>query len=150
MAFTNILVAADGSDDAKRAVTMAADLASKYDATLTALHVVAHPGSPRVPQGLDEYERIEHLHVTERDLLMGAAERLLDEVVNLCAAHDRTVERVVRTGDPATVITEVAREIDADLVVMGSRGLSDFKGLFLGSVSHKVTAACEGAVLIAR
>jgi nucleotide-binding universal stress UspA family protein len=49
------------------------------------------------------------------------------------------VIRAVEAGDPASRIVEHAREHKIDLIVMGSRGTSDVKGLMLGSVSHKVT-----------
>ncbi len=41
-------------------------------------------------------------------------------------------------GDAADQILEYAKRVSADLIVMGSRGLSDIKGLLMGSVSHKV------------
>ena len=46
---------------------------------------------------------------------------------------------VVKQGDPAKCILAAIDEESADFVVMGSRGLSDLKGLLMGSVSHKVS-----------
>ena len=46
-------------------------------------------------------------------------------------------------GDPAEVVLDLATKHKADMIVMGSRGLSDFKGLLLGSISHKVSAQAE-------
>ena len=53
------------------------------------------------------------------------------------------VETVRRSGDAAAIILEVANDQSADMIVMGSRGLGNVKGLLLGSVSHKVTQLSE-------
>jgi nucleotide-binding universal stress UspA family protein len=46
-------------------------------------------------------------------------------------------------GDPAQSILHLAKERGVDTIVMGSRGLSDIKGLFVGSVSHKINHLAE-------
>ena len=55
----------------------------------------------------------------------------------------KSVRSVVEDGDPARCILDCATRDNADLVVLGSRGLSDLKGLLLGSVSHKVSQLAE-------
>jgi nucleotide-binding universal stress UspA family protein len=47
-------------------------------------------------------------------------------------------------------ILRVATEVDADLIVMGTRGLTDWSGLLLGSVAHKVLHMAECPVLLVR
>lgn len=149
---TNILVAVDGSAHAQRAIEWAIDLAQCHDAPLSLVHVMRWTGSNRVPRELEEYERIEHVRITERDLLESAAAKILDTAK--AAATDAGIGQVatfLRDGDPANEIIGVADEVGADLVVMGSRGLSDLPGLVLGSVSHRVLHAAEGrAVLTVR
>jgi len=149
---TTILVAVDGSAHAGRAIQWAVDLAQCHDAPLAMVHVMRWTGSNRVPRGLDEFERIEHVRITERDLLESAADKILAAAKE--AATDAGVGEVstfLRNGDPANEIIGVADEVGADLVVMGSRGLSDLPGLVLGSVSHRVLHAAEGrAVLTVR
>jgi nucleotide-binding universal stress UspA family protein len=57
-------------------------------------------------------------------------------------AHDRGVSDVethVEEGEPAARILACAEREQADLIVVGSRGMSDLKGLLMGSVSHKVS-----------
>lgn len=149
---TSILVAVDGSEHAQRAIQWAVDLAQCHDAPLSLVHVMRWTGSNRVPRELEEFERIEHVRITERDLLESAAAKILDAAK--AAATDAGVGEVatfLRNGDPASEIIGVADEVGADLVVMGSRGLSDLPGLVLGSVSHRVVHAAEGrAVLTVR
>ncbi len=48
------------------------------------------------------------------------------------------VETFVEIGKPAECILEAAKREHVDAIVMGSHGYSDLKGLFIGSVSHKV------------
>ena len=54
-----------------------------------------------------------------------------------------SIQSLLANGDPAETISTLARDRKADAIVMGSRGLNDIKGLFLGSVSHKVSHLAE-------
>jgi nucleotide-binding universal stress UspA family protein len=145
--FKSILVPVDGSTHAERATNFAANLANQYGADLILLHVLNRAGSGRVPKELEELARIEHLQVTEADMLRSVAEGILH------AAEDRTLERGAKTvrtatevGDAAKAIVAYAKDHNTDLIVMGRRGLGDLEGLLMGSVSHKVahlaTCAC--------
>jgi nucleotide-binding universal stress UspA family protein len=53
----------------------------------------------------------------------------------------------ILTGDYANSILEVANKADADIIVMGRRGLSNLRGFVTGSVSHKVSQRAECSVL---
>ena len=53
----------------------------------------------------------------------------------------------IHTGDYANNILKVAKKADADMIVMGRRGLSNLKGFVTGSVSHKVSQRSECSVL---
>jgi nucleotide-binding universal stress UspA family protein len=55
----------------------------------------------------------------------------------------KKISSVIIEGDPAEAILDLAAKNKADMIIMGSRGLSDFKGLLLGSISHKVSAQAE-------
>ena len=57
------------------------------------------------------------------------------------------VAQEVRLGDYANSILEVADQANADIIVMGRRGLSNLKGFVTGSVSHKVSQRAECSVL---
>ena len=139
-----ILVPVDGSEHANKAIVLASDLAQKYDARLIALNVMTEAGSERVPPELRDYERLEHVRVTERSVLDSESERILSDA-KLQAREKGTpkVETVRRSGDAAAIILEVANDQSADVIVMGSRGLGNVKGLLLGSVSHKVAQLSE-------
>jgi nucleotide-binding universal stress UspA family protein len=53
-------------------------------------------------------------------------------------------------GNATREILQLANEISADIIVMGSRGLSDFAGLVMGSVAHKVLHLARCPVLVVR
>jgi nucleotide-binding universal stress UspA family protein len=139
-----ILVPVDGSEHSNKAIVLASDLAQKYDARLIALNVMTEVGSDRVPPELRDYERLEHVRLTERSVLDSESERILsDATLQAREKGASNVETVRRSGDAAAIILEVANDQSADMIVMGSRGLGNVKGLLLGSVSHKVTQLSE-------
>jgi nucleotide-binding universal stress UspA family protein len=53
----------------------------------------------------------------------------------------------VKRGQPARTIVSTAEEVQADAIVLGSRGLGDVSGLLLGSVSHKVASLAKCNVI---
>ena len=145
---TSILVPVDGSAHALAAVELASDLAQKYDARLTLVHVMTELGSGRVPDELRDLARLEHVDLTDSDLLKGVATRILDDAERKAREKGfRRTETVLEAGDPGQRIVDLAKERKADLIVMGRRGLGDLRGLLLGSVSHKVAQLAGCACL---
>ena len=141
-----ILAAMDGSDHAWKALDLAADMAKQHGAQLIVLHVV--PFEP-MSEALRVFAEAEHMPVEEEESRYHFARTLGDHLTRSAEARarDRGLKEVVgRTveGKPADQILEVAGSEDVDMIVLGSRGLSDARALFLGSVSHKVAnhAAC--------
>jgi nucleotide-binding universal stress UspA family protein len=135
-----ILAAIDGSEHGWKALDLAADLAKGRGAALIALHVV--PYEP-ISEALRAFARAEHLPLEEEVARFHQARDLGDRLTR--AAEARARERgltdvVGRTaeGKPAQQILEVAGSEHVDMIVLGSRGLSDARALFLGSVSHQV------------
>ena len=145
----HIIVAVDGSDESDRAVDWAAKLAECDDVPLTVVHVIARAASNRVPPSMEEYARIEHVTLTERDLLRAAADKIVDRAATRARdAGAPKVDTTVLTGDPAHMLAAAAEDLGANLVVMGCRGLSNVPGMMLGSVSHRMLHMMDrGAVL---
>lgn len=75
---------------------------------------------------------------------------MLDTTVATLEAVDRRVERVVLDGHPGPAIVDEAREMTADLVVVGSRGHGTIESMLLGSVSRHVASHAPCSVLVAR
>ena len=177
--FKTIIVATDGSDHADKAVVIAADLAVKYDATITLLHVLlrgnAQAGDLRrlvdiekLPSDLhDEFERFAKIqeqkdagnpaaaaYVTipfSHEVIAGIGNAIVDRAEGIAREHGASsIDRVVTEGDAADIILNCAKDRKADLIVMGTRGLSDLRGLFVGSVSHKVSHLAECTCILVR
>lgn len=138
-----ILVAIDGSDNARRAALAAAGLAYKLDATLVLAHVMTKVGMGRIPQELQAYAEIEHVRLTDSDVLAHAAEGLLQATAKeLREAYPVSITTTILDGEAAGAIVDCATHNKTDLIVMGRRGLGNLAGLLLGSVSHKVAQLC--------
>lgn len=146
--FHQILVPIDGSLHAQRALDYAADMAARYGARLSLLHVIINVMSSRVPDELRDYSKIEHIEISERDMLLGVATKLMDSAK--ARARELGVSDIsasIDTGNPAAVIVKYCEDHDIDLIVMGRRGLGDLGGLMIGSVSHKVAHLADCACM---
>ena len=132
--FTQILTTLDGSEYAERALTYTRDLAKIADARVSLLAVVPTVHSAGAPVATEPDELRAK---AAREYLEEKAEALRGDGV-----PDVTI--LVRFGDPAHLITEAARELDADLIVMSTQGVGADGCYALGSVALKVlmTAPC--------
>jgi nucleotide-binding universal stress UspA family protein len=119
-------------------------LATKLGSKLIVLNVITQLGTDRVPEGLQSYVELEHVRVTEHDLLQSVANQIVANAEKRARARGASkIETLTETGDPARAIVALARNRNIGLIAMGRRGLGDLKGLLLGSVSHKVTQLAE-------
>ncbi|RDI96050.1 universal stress protein [Meiothermus sp. QL-1] len=137
--FQLILLAFDGSTHAQKAATLAADLARRYGARLLVLHafdpVPDYLGEPFLQQAIARRtEAAERVAAEARVLLEGLSD----------------LEIEILEGPPAEAILRAAEVRQPDLIVMGTRGLGQLKGLLLGSQSQKVLAHAPCPVLLVR
>jgi nucleotide-binding universal stress UspA family protein len=142
----HILVAVDGSDGALKAVEIAAELAAKTGASLTALAVIGATDvlAAARSQGLDvDTAVVARLHAAAEYLTRYRSIARRHGVVR-CHSEKRAGD------DPATAILDFAREHAIDLIVVGNRGMGRLPGLLLGSVSQKLASLAPCSVLIAR
>lgn len=153
-----ILAATDGSSHARKAIDLAIDFAKMFDARLVVIHVI---GQGDVPDELIHMAEVEHIvepppldpsmprasipRVDVRHLEESAKIHAFIANKLLSAAEEEAKEKKVRAvktvaadGDPARRILETSASEEADMIVMGSRGLGNLKGLLIGSVSNKV------------
>lgn len=147
--FRKVLVAVDGSAHSKRAVAYGAKIAAQNGAEVVLFHVMRHLGSDRVPPDLKELEHIEHVRLTEADMLRSVADAVVIEARDLAGTQGATnVQSVIQDGDPATRILEYCKTHEVDLIVIGQRGLGGLAGMLLGSVSQRVSHAAPCACLL--
>jgi len=128
---TKILLATDGSKDAQLAASTAIELANKTGSDLHVVHIVDLVSSVV----LDEADA--------RELLDALVKRLEDAGSVSTQAH-------LGEGVPAAEIVTLGEEIDAGLIVVGSRGLGGVTRALMGSVSDAVTRHAHCAVLVVR
>jgi len=129
-------------------VDCAANLANKYGAELILLHVMTSLGSGRIPPDLYDLARIEHIEATEADILRMVAEGILQAAEMRARGQGaKQVRASIAVGHPAEAIVAHAKSEEADLIIMGRRGLGPVNGLFMGSVSHKVAHLSECACM---
>jgi len=134
------VVPVDGSRHSSKALELACDLAGKYGARLHILHV-AEPRAEAQTMVLGAAAVTVEASPEE---LEDAGEKVIAAAKDIVAQHGcKSVDTEVTRGPPAQRILESARDLQADMIVMGSRGLSDIAGLLVGSVSHKVSHRAE-------
>ncbi len=131
-----VVVGYDGSDSAKRALQRVADFAADADRVL-----VVAAAEPHARTGIVKGA---HLDPSEIEQRQGD----LEEANQFLAERGIEAETTEAQGDPGAVIVEAAK--DADLVVVGSRGLNPVERLLLGSVSSKVVHRAPCDVLVVR
>ena len=141
--FKKILVAYDGSDHAMRALDIAIDLAKKYEAKLDIVEVVDTAALLGMGVAPIPGEVIQQVYSKANNDVNQAKSKAQTQGV-------KDVEGVVLEGDPATAILEYAGKNGVDLIVTGSRGLSTFKRLILGSVSTKLVQEAKVPVLVVK
>lgn len=134
--FKSIVVGLDGSDQSKHALGFAAGLAREAGAKLIVAHVeediVGKGGGP--------------IHATEDELqaeVKHQAEELSSEGLETSVKMTS-----VMLGGPAPAIAKVADDADADLIVVGSRGLSAISGMLLGSVAQRLPHFAHVPVMV--
>jgi universal stress protein A len=139
--YRHILFATDLSPESESVATRAIDLAQRYQARLTLVHVVEHlpvdlPTDIVLPERM---EMGEYLVETSRERLTALAERI--------GVSD--AQRLVELGSPKAEITRVAEEQGVDLIVVGSHGRHGLE-LLLGSTANGVLHAAKCDVLAVR
>ncbi|HLO03217.1 MAG TPA: universal stress protein [Symbiobacteriaceae bacterium] len=138
--YHKILVATDGSQSSLKAAQAAARLARLTpDATVTVLYVLHVPAvlQPMVDIPMDAMVR-------------NTGRAVIDSTVGAMELPEVQLRTEIQVGDPATEIVQFARAGLFDLVVMGTRGLSPLKEMFLGGVSHRVANTAPCPVLLVR
>jgi nucleotide-binding universal stress UspA family protein len=144
--FGTIVVAYDGSDNSARAVMVASSLASKFGSKLVVVHVYSSPVIPYSVAGapVPNYSELEKFaEDNARNTLAKGISAAKDLGVT---AQGELLEA------PSTVqaLAEYTATTKADLLVVGTRGMTGFKKLVLGSVSSGVVGHAGCSVLVVR
>ena len=144
--FGSIVVGTDGSTTAQEAVRQATELAGALGAKVYLVSAYEP-----VPEGRLRDERqgvpadLQWMVNPREDV-----EETLDQGAGELEASGIEVETLAREGDPADAILDVAEEKDADLIVVGNKGMTGAKRFLLGSVPNKVSHHAPCSVMIIR
>jgi nucleotide-binding universal stress UspA family protein len=139
----HILVPTDLSEGAEYALDYACELARRLDATVHLLNVIGIPalGVPELGVALTS---------TVIDELVIENQKALDNIADARRSTTTIGQVVLRTGDARELINETARELGADLIVMGTHGRRGISRALLGSVAETVVRSAPCAVLTVR
>jgi nucleotide-binding universal stress UspA family protein len=144
----NILVATDASPASNRAINLAADMAGKYGATLHLLYSIR---DMQLPPELKKMAEVEKIAGARMDVLDFVGQKILSDAQTRAVKKGATtIKTSLEHGDPATTILRYAKRRKVDLIVLGTRGLGQVKGMLMGSVSRKVANLSDVSCLIIR
>jgi nucleotide-binding universal stress UspA family protein len=144
--FRHILLASDGSQCAQNAASFAVDIADRFATSLSVLNVCADISALRLPG--DSY-----VPLVEGDADLYARrllEKVTQDVGSLAKEKGVSCSYHQEMGHTDEIIVRFAERSNADLLVLGSRGLGGFERMLLGSVSHHVAHHANCSVLIVR
>jgi nucleotide-binding universal stress UspA family protein len=156
--FCNVLLVTDGSPSSQSAVRYLSKFPLPANVEVSMIHVLPPVQTPIMMEpyyggvwqtvyaapGVPEEETARGGRETK------SGEALLTRTRNLLQRHGIEATSVLARGDAATEILDHARKNRIDLIVAGSRGLSQFKRLLMGSVSRKLVHYSECSVLIVK
>lgn len=144
--FARIVVGTDGSETAEGAVRQAIDLAKLAGAKLEIVSAYEPISQERLRGESAEIPGdVQHTVNPREDVNM-----ILTNAEGEAKKQGLEVQTHPREGDPADAILDVAEEVDADLVVVGNKGMTGAKRFLLGSVPNKVSHHAPCGVLIVR
>jgi len=140
MKIENILNPIDGSEHSMNATKYAIELAKAFQSKIVLLH--CHDKFPIILAEPYFQEAVNSINK--------AADILVDPFMKLLEQSNVDFDVRILEGQPGNRIPDVVKIEKIDLIVMGSRGVTDFAGLFLGSVAHQVLNKSDCPVFIAK
>jgi universal stress protein E len=140
---TSILAAVDMSDVSRRALEQAVRLAECAKAELHVLHVVEH----EIPEHLLEMKSASSSDRSLREWLEYEQSQQFDQFLAPMETLCRPLRRHLLWGTAGQQIVNLAKEVTADLIVLGTVGRSGIQGLLLGNTAENVLVHCDCDVL---
>ena len=144
--FKSIVVGTDGSDTANQAVRQAVDLARAVGAKVELVSAYEPVPAQRLQEERRETPEELQWAINPRE----DVDATLAAAADIARAADVAVAVYPRQGPPADAILDVAEEQEADLIVVGNKGMTGAKRFLLGSVPNKVSHHATSSVLIVR
>jgi nucleotide-binding universal stress UspA family protein len=143
--FERILVAVDGSPFADRALSCAVDLAKEYASKLIILHVILRRFYAVTPSEAGVLATTVYVNELEDE-----GETIIKKAEEFAKGASINYQCKLVQGVPADEIIKTSATEKADLIVVGSRGLTEVRAFLLGSVSDKVSHHAKCPTLIVK
>lgn len=143
--FSRILVGVDGSTFAERALECAVDLAARYSAKLIIVHVILRRFYAVTPSEAGVLATTVFVKEMEAE-----GKEIMTKAETYAKAQGADYVCKLLQGVPAEEIVKAAISEKADLIVVGSRGLTEVRAFLLGSVSDKVSHHAKCPTLIVK
>jgi nucleotide-binding universal stress UspA family protein len=154
--FKNVLVPLDGSEHSSRALETAIQIAKKFDAKITLIHVYSVAATPVImpepatltPSGVpimtpaEVTKLVEAAREVGREILTAGKQKVESESIE--------VETILEEGNTVREIVKFAKEAKFDLIIMGVRGIGRLRELLVGSVSEGVIKQAPCPVLVVK
>jgi nucleotide-binding universal stress UspA family protein len=144
--FKSIVVGTDGSDTATQAVRQAVDLAGAVGAKVGLVSAYAPVSGQRLSEERRQAPEDLQWAINPRE----DVDATLEAAASVAREANVDVDVYPRQGDPADAILDVAEEQEADLIIVGNKGMTGAKRFLLGSVPNKVSHHAPCSVLIIR
>jgi nucleotide-binding universal stress UspA family protein len=145
--YGTIVVGTDGSDTAKEAVRQAAELAKRMGASVLLVSAYEPVSEARLHKERTEVPADVSWMVNPREDVQAVLDEEAEQIKGNGVGE---VETFAREGDPADAILDVAEEKNADLIVVGNKGMTGARRFLLGSVPNKVSHHAPCNVMIVR
>ena len=145
-----VLFASDGSEHSIAMGKTLASLPFQEDTEVTLLSVISSSLTD-IPErfAVEINDRVKNIVAAEREKEFGEAEKTMKDTLDSLGGKFNKIEKLTKQGDPSEEILKVAEEMKADIIAVGSSGMSGIKGL-LGSVSRYVLNHSSCSVLIGK
>ena len=140
-----ILVPVDGSPTSQKAALKAIEVAKKYNSEIIFMTAVRRPEI--IGKTRQMYGRVYNLEALTEELKNHQA-KILDDFVSEFELTGINIQKRVVVGTPSEEIVDMAKEVNAGLIVIGRRGYSRIKRFFVGSVSQRVISEAPCPVLV--
>jgi nucleotide-binding universal stress UspA family protein len=144
--FGSFVVGTDGSDTAAEAVRQATELAQSIGAQVHLVSAYEPVGAQRLREERQQAPDDLQWSINEREDVEATLKKAAEQIKGAGV----TVETYARQGDPADAILDVAEEQNADLIIVGNKGMTGAKRFLLGSVPNKISHHAPCSVLIIR
>ncbi len=148
IAIKTVLLPTDGSECSGKASGYALSFAKQYGARVVAIHVIDQRWEEQARLALAEVGQDMAQRIREGRNEEG--QRILRDVTDAAERSGVSVESVIVSGIPFEEIVRLAKELPADLIIMGTHGRTGVSHLLLGSVAERVVRSAPCPVLSVR